>query len=319
MRSFERRGVKSIIRHALALAAAALVPLGAASDLVTYRVVPHDTDAAIARFNVPHDVVFDRSAPASADLLLFMVGSGANPASVSDFLAIAAEQGYRAVSLSYNDMPAIVAICPQDPDPACSARFREKRIFGNDVSRRIDDTPAESIVNRLVKLLAALDRDHPSEGWGGYLDGGAPRWDRIAVAGHSQGAGMAAFIAQKKRVARVVLLSSPWDFHGRNQQLAPWILDGPGATPADVWFGAYHKKENTAPLIASAYKALRIPREHIRVLMLEPGRSFGPNPYHLSVVVSSLTPRDAGGQPSYAGDWRFLLGRGANPRPTDPR
>ena len=92
--------------------------------------------------------------------------------------------------------------------------------------------------------------------------------------------------------------------------LAPWIYDGPGKTPSDAWFGAYHKKENTASQIAMAYRALKIPRDHVRELTLEPGRFYGPNPYHLSVVVNGLMPRDGSGAPSYADDWRFLLGRG---------
>jgi hypothetical protein len=278
----------------------------AADGLVTYRVTPRETDPAIGRFNNPHYVVFDpRVAP--ADLLLFMPGSGGNPANVSGFLNVAALQGYRAVSLSYNDLPAVVALCPRDPDPACSAKVRQKRIFGDDVTRTIDDKPAESIVNRLVKLLVTLDRDHPSEGWSQYLADGAPKWERIAVTGHSQGAGMAAYIAQRRRVARVVLFSSPWDFFGRSRQLAPWILTGPGVTPADSWFGAYHRKENTADLIARAYRALKIPERNIRVFTLEPSRVVGENPYHLSMVGNGTTPRkdDA---PAYADDWRFLIG-----------
>jgi hypothetical protein len=279
-----------------------------ADSPVTYHVIPHDTDPAIRRFNNAHDVVFDPADASSAVLLLFMTGTGATPGSVSDFLKVAVGQGYRAISLSYDDVPAIIGVCPLDPDPACSAKVRQKRIFGEDVSRRIDDTPAESIVNRLVKLLVKLDRDHPSEGWGRYLDGGGLRWERVAVGGHSQGAGMAAFIAQRKRVARVLLFSSPWDFFGRSRQLAPWIRTGPGVTPAESWFAAYHRKENTAALIASAYRALRIPEAHIRALSLEPSRVLGDNPYHLSVVGNGTTPRDANGRASYADEWRYLLG-----------
>jgi pimeloyl-ACP methyl ester carboxylesterase len=275
-------------------------------NLVTYRVVPHTTDSAIERFDEPHYVVFNRDGSSPATLLVFMSGTGGQPAAMSDFLTIAAEQGYRVVSLAYNDQPAVVGICPRDPNPACSAEVRQRRIFGDPVTRRIDDTPAESIVNRLAKLLTTLDREHPAEKWDQYLDGGAPRWERIAVAGHSQGAGMAAFIAQRQRVARVILFSSPWDFFGR-RQLAPWILAGPGVTPPDAWFAAYHKKENTADLLAESYKALRIPREHIRVFTLEPSRVVGPNPYHLSMVGNGATPRDKGGTPLYADEWRFLL------------
>jgi predicted esterase len=279
-----------------------------AEDLVTYRLTPQETDPAIHRFNNPHYVVFDRSGPSSADLLVFMTGTGANPGSVADLLAVAAAHGYRAVSLSYNDVPAIIAVCPQDRDPACSAKVRQKRIFGDDVTERIDDTAAESIVNRLVKLLARLDQEHPSEQWSQYLENGALKWERIAVSGHSQGAGMAAYIAQKKRVARVIVFSGPWDFHGRDRQLDPWVLAGAGATPAALWFGAYHKKENTAALIAQAYKGLGIPPAHIRVLALEPARIVGENPYHLSVVGTGTTPRDGSGLPLYAEDWSFLLG-----------
>jgi hypothetical protein len=277
--------------------------------LVTYRVAPQATDPAIRRFNEPHYVVFDRRVAASADLLLFMCGSGARPAGVSDFLDVAATQGYRVTSLEYNDLPAVIAVCSRDSDPGCSAKVREKRIFGDDVTKRIDDTIAESSLNRLTKLLLTLERDHPSDGWGQYLDDGSLRWDRIAVTGHSQGAGMAAFIAQRKRVARVVLFSSPWDFYGRGMQLAPWVLAGPGATPSDLWFGAFHKKENTADLIARAYRVLKVPDAHVPVLSLEPGRVFGDNPYHLSVLVNGTTPRESDGSPSYADAWRALVGR----------
>jgi pimeloyl-ACP methyl ester carboxylesterase len=280
--------------------------------LVTYRVEPHDTDPAITRFNDAHYIVFDSSRSRSAELLVFMTGTGGNPANVSDFLNVAAAQGYRVIALAYNDVPAVVQVCAQNPDPACSAKVREKRIFGSDVTALIDDAPAESIVNRLVKLIKALDRTHPSEAWGQYLTGSEPNWERIIVAGHSQGAGMAAYIAQRKRVARAVLFSSPWDNYGRLQSIAPWVDAGPGATPLDLWFGAYHARENTASLIARAYSALKIPSGNIRVFKLEPKRVIGPNPYHLSMVGNLATPRDAQDAPAYAGEWRFLIG---SPKP----
>jgi acetyl esterase/lipase len=288
---------------------AAMLGLAApATDLVKYRVAPHDTDPAITRFDDPHYIVFDRSAPATADLVVFMSGTGGKPANVSDFLDLAAGQGYRVISLAYNDTPAVVAVCPPDPDANCSAKVRQKRIFGDNVTGRVDDTPAESIVNRLVKLLVALDLQHPSEGWGAYLDNGAPRWNRIVITGHSQGAGMAAYIAQRRTVARVVLFSSPWDFHGRLGQLAPWVLDGPGKTPAASWFAAYHKSENTARYIAEAYRALKVPAANTRVFDLEPARKTGENPYHLSMVGNLATPRDPSGAPAYADNWTFLIG-----------
>jgi len=74
---------------------------------------------------------------------------------------------------------------------------RRKRIYGDNVTSMIDDRAEESIVARLTKLLAALDKVHPAQGWGRYLKDGKPDWSQIAVSGLSQGAGMAAYIAQR--------------------------------------------------------------------------------------------------------------------------
>src|SRR6266849_6682695 len=141
-------------------------------------------------------------------------------------------------------MPA----CARDPDPACSANFRQRRLFGDPTPSSADDQPAESIVNRLTKLLQYLERSHPDEGWGSYLANGVPDWQRIAVAGHSQGAGMAAFLAKRTPVARVVLLSGPVDFVWPSREPAPW-LTAPSATPSERWYGLYHGKERQALLL----------------------------------------------------------------------
>jgi hypothetical protein len=286
------------------------LPIATAGTLTTYRVAPSDVDPAIERYNEPHVVIFDREADPAAKLLLFMPGTGASPADVDEFLTLAATLGYRVVSLSYNNRPAVANVCPKDPDADCSAKFRRKRIFGEDVTAHIDDKPEESIVRRLVTLLGALDKKHPAEKWGQYIVGDSPRWDRIAVSGHSQGAGMAAYIAQRKEVARVVLLSGPEDlYRGQGaERLAPWVRDANRATPAALWFAAYHKNEGSAERIALAYQALNVPEANVRVLALEPAEGRGNNPNHASVVMSRETPRNEKGGAAYEDDWRFLLG-----------
>jgi hypothetical protein len=118
---------------------------------------------------------------------------------------------------------------------------------------------------------------------------------------------MAAYVARQASVARVVLFSSPWDNYGPRHTLAPWLA-GPGATPPDRWFAAYHEKEPTAALIARAYDALRIPSSQIRIFRLEPAIAGEPRPYHPSVVGNGATPRHPDGTPAYLDDWRFLLG-----------
>jgi len=295
------------------LALAAWLPLavranGQQPDLVVYRIAPSAADSTIRRFDEPNYVVFARQVKDSAPLLIFLPGTGGRPQNTSDFANAAARQGYRVIGLEYTDTPAVQQVCPRERDPNCAEKVRRKRIYGDDDTSLIDDRPEESVVNRLTKLLQALAREHPADGWNQYLNNGEPNWSRIAVSGLSQGAGMAAYIAQRTRVARVILFSSPWDNYGPRHILAPWVRRGTGATPADAWFAAYHEKEATAPLIAEAYSALGIPSAHVRVFTLEPAAARSANPYHPSGVANGATPRLPDGTPAYLDDWRFLLG-----------
>jgi hypothetical protein len=279
-------------------------------SLIRYFIDPVTTDSSIRRFNFPQFVVFERHVKSSAPLLVFLPGTDGRPANTTEFAIVAARQGYRAIGLSYNDVPAVAQLCPRDPDPRCSEKVRQKRIYGDDDTRLIDDRKEESIVNRLAKLIEKLQHEHPDDGWSNYLENGKPKWSRIAVSGLSQGAGMAAFIAQKNEVARVILFSSPWDNYGRDRTLAPWVRSGSGATPSDRWFASYHQSEPMAPVVARAYASLKIPSDHIRVFTLEPARANakGEIPYHPSGVANAPTPRRPNGVPAYLDDWKFLLG-----------
>jgi hypothetical protein len=193
-------------------------------------------------------------------------------------------------------------VCPNNPDSRCSGDFRRMRVFANIRRSVVENPPAESIVNRLVKLLEYLNRQHPQEGWNDFLAAEQPNWGHIVVSGLSQGAGMAAYIAKHEPVARVVLFSSPWDSFSRSRNLAPWISE-PGATPPERWFAEFHRRENTADLIARAYDALRIPRSNVLVFDLDiPPQmhsSHSNNPFHASTIRV----------PGYEPQWRILFGR----------
>jgi len=251
-------------------------------------------------------VLFNKDTEATdANLLVFLTGTGGQPPDSLAFLHAAADAGYRVISLDYNDKPAVGEFCPPRP-PVCAGNFRRMRIYGDGISLSpsFDNTAAESIVNRLVKLLAYLDKQDPQRMWAAYLANGAPNWGRIAVAGQSQGAGMAAYIAKTQTVARVILFSSPWDFvaHGNGWTLAPW-LRMPAKTPPERWFGGYHARENEAGLLAKSFAALRIPAENIRVFhhdMPAAQKAWLPsNPFHVQGIQS----------PAYAEERAFFLGR----------
>jgi len=267
---------------------------------------PSDTDPAKKRFDRVNYVLFNPITPSSANLLVFLPGTSGIPPGPIAFLHAAADAGYRVISLDYNDEPAVNVYCPRRP-PACSAKFRRMRVYGDGISidPSFDNSGAESIVNRLIKLLVYLDREDPQQNWASYLDKGMPNWSRIVLAGQSQGAGMAAYIAKRQVVARVILFSSPWDFvvaNGRFQMMAPWLAV-PAATPVERWFGGYHQRENDAKLLAKSYAALRIPPQNIRVFKgdLPASQKAGQdkNPFHGQGLYD----------PAYEQERAFFLGR----------
>jgi predicted esterase len=287
--------------------AASARAVDAQGTFVSLRIKPSAVDSTTTRFDEAHYVVLDTAKKGDLPLLLFLPGTGGRPLNTSDFANESAADGYRVIGLEYVDEPAVAQICPRNPSPDCSEKVRRKRIYGEGVTSLVDDRPEESIESRLVALLRMLDRMQPSIGWSRYIDGTHPNWSRIAVSGLSQGAGMAAYIAQRTRVDRVILFSSPWDNYGPRRTLAPWVTRGTGETPAERWFAAYHSKEATADIIARAYRALGIPSDHIHVLTLEPRVRNGANPYHASGVANGSTPRNANGTPAYLPDWDAML------------
>ena len=133
-------------------------PLQPDPDRIVYAIAPHDTDASIDRFDNNNLVIYRHSTAANAPLLVFMPGTGGTPASARLFMDLASKVGYRVIGLMYDDTPAVNVVCPPVPDPKCSESFRQKRVYGDNVTNIIDDTPAESIVARLTKLLDVFER-----------------------------------------------------------------------------------------------------------------------------------------------------------------
>jgi hypothetical protein len=261
-------------------------------------VKPHETDPAITLADKPHYVAYDPQA-AGAQLFVFMPGTGGTPER-SPLLDTAIEQGYRVISLSYPNKPAVAQVCVGSGDRLCAAKFRQKRVFGGNETWDIAGTPADSIVNRLTKLLQYLAATDENSRWDEYLSGDGPRWNRVAVGGQSQGGGMAAFLAKKRAVARVIAFSGGWDNQGqpgpvRPADVAAWYST-PASTPAGRWFGTYHEQEEHAAAIARTYDALGIPRGNVVVFRTPVPRGtahvFGVN------------------NPANVSEWRRLLGEG---------
>lgn len=192
-------------------------------------VAPQDTSAAITSTALPHYALAPIVAPINK-LFLFLPRTGAQPADYQLLLRVAAGQGYHVLGLAYRDEQAASALCGTDPD--CYGLVRGV-LLGDGPQEVLPLASVDGITNRLVAALAYLAAQFPTENWGQYLAGGAPAWTKVAVAGHSLGAGEAAYIASRFAVARVVMLSGTVD--GANGKAASWIK-ATNPTPAQNYY-----------------------------------------------------------------------------------
>ena len=294
------------------------------APLVRHLVAPRATDPAIDVFLADNYVWLDSTARGNPKLLVFMPGTRNVPAGWVALEKVAARLGYHVIGLSYwNDVGVDVA-CKDSPDRDCSVNLRLEIIDGIDRSSLVNVTPANSIDNRLTRLLVYLDAQYPDEGWSRFLEDGQPKWSQIAVSGQSQGAGQAALIGKLRHVDRVVMFSGPTDARVPDETDA-WISIG--ATPAVKYFGLVHKRDpfvgilpNLLALDMGRFGAPVVPElseppyggTHILVTDLLPatGTYLGADgrESHRSTARDGFTPLDANGTPLLRDAWRYLLG-----------
>ena len=105
---------------------AAWVP-AAAADRIVHTVAPNEADPSVTRFLLNSIVMFEHSASAPAPLLVFLPGTGGDPARLRLFLGVAVDVGYRAVALSYDNEPAVMQVCSRQPDSSCSVLVDQSR------------------------------------------------------------------------------------------------------------------------------------------------------------------------------------------------
>jgi len=186
-----------------------------------------------------------------------------------------------------------------------------------------------SIVGRLVRLLGALDERYPDAGWGAWLDGASPAWGDIALAGFSQGSGMASMIAKDHALARFSTFSSGCDNVGTdptNARPADWCYE-PRETPVERTFGILHTEDYFSikrqiyedALDLDAFGAFAdadtsapsyCTGTHILTTSLPPSDTADPDAYHKSLAVDDVMPVDDAGVPLLAEDQWYLLAGG---------
>ena len=289
-------------------------------------VAPKDTDPEIDTALTPHYVAFSNTR-ARGRLFLFLSGTGGTPNLYRLVSDQAARNGFHVVNLAYPNADAVQNLCGLEPDTACFENARLETIYGTDRSTKVHVNRANSVENRLLKLLAYLAAKHPSEGWDTFIDGNAPKWSSTVVSGHSQGGGHAALIARDHVVARLAMFSAPVDHIGPNQRQtesskpAPWLL-GAHATPSERYYAFCHVQDenndwelqwkalglgltNFGPIANVDAAVPPYGGSHLLTTDAQPRNPGSPNAHHTSIAVDPTTPLTQTGQPLFAPAWQY--------------
>jgi pimeloyl-ACP methyl ester carboxylesterase len=284
-----------------------------------FAVDPQDTDARIKEWTEAHWISVNPYVPANGLLLVFLAGSFVNADRVRLLLQCAADLGYRAINLRYPNSWTVGDLCRNSGDPDCHAKVRLEIAEGIPPRGQLGLRAGDSIVSRLAKLLRWLEERQPDLGWVNFLTSRGLRWENIALAGHSQGSGHAALLAKRHRVARVVMLGGPADFHLANNSPASW-LGSPGETPVEHHFGFVHCKDPGFPRTALAWKMMGLGSTGLPVKIDGERPPYGYSHqlytdldavngrFHASVATDGATPRSSDGEVVYEPVWEYILG-----------
>jgi len=298
-------------------------------SLVVHVVPPHATDPLIDQALDDHYAWLDTNSPTNHQLLVYLPGNDGVPASALLFQQLAARLGYHVIGLMYVDQFSLSGLCTSDPDPnACFENAHFEIVYGSDVqpgpSAVVNVNVANSIVNRLTKLLQYLDLVYPTEGWKQFLADGKPNWSQIALSGISQGAGNSAMIAKSHVVPRVVLISGVTDALPMGtlpcQGAENWLSTH--VTQSDRYWGLVHDQEPGylhicanwdslgmsafGPLVQVETSAPPYRGTHTLFTDLKPQRG-GYKAAHPSTLIDFYTPLFPDKTPELADAWRYMI------------
>ncbi len=289
-------------------------------------VAPDSTDPEIREFLSPHFVAWrrqdaaDPQGAARGELFVFFAGTGGRPLDYREIVRTAAELGYHAIGLSYKNPDAINTLCGGlNRNLDCYGDARMEVIDGIDRSPLVDVSRANSIENRLRKLLLRLQADHPGDGWQQYLDGSQITWARTVLAGHSQGGGHAGILGKTRRVRRVLMFAA-MDWSGLLQRPANWIT-APSATPPAAFRAFTHEADEFvrfSTLLTHIWPALGMdvygaPQRvedgppPYRSHSLYSNRAATSGNHHGAIVTDARLDRLPDGRPVYRPVWEHLL------------
>lgn len=276
---------------------------GLCAEVKVLRVNPNQTDSSIETVHGPHIAMYDPQSASRHQLFLFLVGTGNKAESSLTIDNVFAGWGYHVISLDYENN-VLAASCAHSSDSSTFGRYRAAIVTGAPVSKKIKIDPANSILNRLQKLLVFLTKNNPDGGWEEFVNNGQPVWSRIIVAGHSQGSGHAAYIGKLFSVERVLMFSGPQDYMDDLNEPAPWLARK-SATPSSRFFAFLNVKDpfNVHHQIANCAVLMEMPKPD--AFMVKPGATIEGD-HH--ILINDFPARYHGSTllPQYQNVWKYM-------------
>jgi hypothetical protein len=179
----------------------------AAVTLREYYISPAATDAAINTSLANHFASVQEGAVLKNVLYVFLPGTYRDPTVCRATTRKAASMGFHSIGLMYPNGTAGNPLCSGTGDITCHSRLRREIVDGIDRHPSVAVNPANSIINRLYKLLVYLKNKYPTQNWSQYILNGQPNWSKIIIAGHSQGGAIAGVIGKYYPVKKVIMFS----------------------------------------------------------------------------------------------------------------
>jgi hypothetical protein len=208
------------------------------AQIKSYYIHPDSTYPGIKNIHSGHFVTVNMSNTSGKKLLVSIPGTTGPADVMRSFDSVAALEGYHAISIDYpNNRNTATFI--NSTDKAAFNKFRQELDFGTPVSDSVNVDSLNSIINRITELVIYLAKTRPEEGWNNFLDDEQITWERVTLAGHSQGAGHVSYIGHAFKVHKVIMLSGPQDFLANFDMPAPW-LSAPSKTPYSSYYALLH-------------------------------------------------------------------------------
>jgi predicted esterase len=266
---------------------------GGGEPALNWSVEPSVTGPGITTDPIFTHLAYAPNAPRGR-LVVLLHGTGANPQGYTVLGRQLRADGHHVVVLRYPAQLSTFGGCPNSgaaTDPDCHRTLRGEVVHGANVPDPdglavdhplVNISAANSVTNRLLKLVEYLRTVSPTSGWeqfqqrtDGTCDSVAPaygtcdlHWDRVVAMGHSQGAGVALYLGKVRPLDRVAMLSGSYDafdLGGGSYTVAPWIAEGGLRVPPSRIGHLLHTGDPGIGVFRSVATALDVPGPEVVV------------------------------------------------------